>query len=99
MSAFHGPQGPGAMRRHRDEKRAAAEEHARHTKPSHTKAIRLGGCPSRKVRYADEGEARRELVGCVVAKNRGKHQRLEQRVYACAMCGGYHLTSKEGRAA
>ena len=58
MSAFHGPQGPGAMRRHRDEKRAAAEEHARHTKPSHTKAIRLG-----------------------------------------AMCGGYHLTSKEGRAA
>jgi hypothetical protein len=51
-------------------------------------------CPSRKVRFASEAEARTELVGTVVARNRGKNQRRECRVYQCSSCDGWHLTSQ-----
>lgn len=86
MSTYSGPQGPGAARRHHADKRAAAEiRAARH-------------CPSGKRRYLDEHEARCELVGAFIGRNRGHAERRECRVYLCPRCAGFHLTSKPYRA-
>lgn len=52
-----------------------------------------GTCPSGKLRYATEYEARVELVGTVIGRNRGKHKRRECRWYLCDRCHGWHLTS------
>jgi hypothetical protein len=40
VSAFTGPQGKGALRRHRDQKRAAADERATRTTVTRTAAFR-----------------------------------------------------------
>lgn len=44
MSAFHGPQGQGAMKRRRDEKRAEAEARQEAVAHERTRAHRLGTC-------------------------------------------------------
>lgn len=46
-----------------------------------------------KRRFETEHDARVELVGAVIARNRGKGKRKECRVYSCDRCGGFHLTS------
>ncbi len=54
-------------------------------------------CPTGKVRYATEAYARAQLVGAIMAANRGNAKRHEQRVYPCPQCNGFHLTSKPNR--
>lgn len=95
MSAFSGPQGKGAMAAHRATKRA--EAHARNlaTAPERRRRTRVTGCPSGKVSHPTEHDAQTELVGALVAKNRGRNQRRERRTYQCPLCGAWHLTSKE----
>jgi hypothetical protein len=56
-------------------------------------AVDAGPCPSGKVRYETEHDARVELCGAVVAKNRGRNRRRETRAYSCPRCDGWHLTS------
>jgi hypothetical protein len=46
-------------------------------------------CPTRKVRYPSQIDAKLALV-----RTRAK-DRDEKRYYYCRQCGGYHLTSKE----
>lgn len=53
------------------------------------------GCPSGKRRFATEQYARAQLVGALIAKNRGKNQRRETRIYQCPLCEGWHLTSRK----
>lgn len=52
-------------------------------------------CPTGKVRFETERDARVELCGAVIGRNRGKHQRRECRVYECDRCGGWHMTSMQ----
>jgi hypothetical protein len=78
-------------------KRAEAEARNARTRPERRRAVRRRGCPTGKQRYATESAARTELVGTVIAKNRGKQQRRECRTYLCPMCGGWHLTSAPER--
>lgn len=47
-----------------------------------------------KARYPKEYDARVALVSCIVARNRGKHERREARIYHCPVCNGWHLTSR-----
>lgn len=54
-------------------------------------------CSSGKIRYATEQYARAQLVGAIMAANRGNAKRHEQRVYPCPLCHGFHLTSKPER--
>lgn len=96
MSAFTGPQGPGALRTHRETKRAEAQARNATTKPERRKAARRG-CPTGKRRFVTEQYARAELVGTAIARNTGRNQRQECRCYQCPMCGGWHLTSKPER--
>jgi len=93
MSAFTGPQRKGATRDHRATKRAEAEARNAAT-PWERRASARRPCPTGKTRYRTEQEARTELVGCLVAKNAGRNQRKEVRVYGCPLCGAFHLTSK-----
>lgn len=51
-------------------------------------------CGSDKLRYPNEHEARVGLVGAIVARNRGRNERRECRVYPCPSCHGWHTTSK-----
>lgn len=46
-----------------------------------------------KRRFATEKDAQAELVGTVIARNRGKTKRRECRHYFCPPCGAWHLTS------
>lgn len=50
-------------------------------------------CKTGKRRFATDQLARAELVGALIAKNRGKNQRRERRIYECPACRGWHLTS------
>lgn len=52
-----------------------------------------GQCHTGKIRYPSEAVARTELCGTVIARNRGRAKRRETRVYPCAACDGWHLTS------
>lgn len=54
-------------------------------------------CQSGKQRYATEAYARAQLVGAIMAANRGSKTRREIRVYHCPLCKGWHLTSKPER--
>ena len=54
----------------------------------------MSRCPGGKIRYETEQRARVELVGTIVAFNRGKGRRKECRVYLCPRCHGWHLTSQ-----
>lgn len=47
-----------------------------------------------KRRFSTEREARAELVGAIIKRNRGNQKRAECRVYLCDRCDGWHLTSK-----
>lgn len=51
-------------------------------------------CRTGKVPYRAEHEARVALVGAIIARNLGKTQRQETRVYRCGFCGCWHLTSR-----
>lgn len=95
MSTFSGTQGRGAMAVHRARKRAEAQARNAATAPERRRCTRTGGCPSGKVSHPTEHAAQTELVGALVAKNRGRNQRREIRTYHCPMCGAWHLTSKE----
>lgn len=46
-----------------------------------------------KIRHRDEHTARLALLDCVMARNRGRHDRREWDVYLCPKCKGWHLTS------
>ena len=46
-----------------------------------------------KVAYATEREAQIELVGVIIARNRGKSKRRECRHYYCDRHRCWHLTS------
>ena len=87
MSRFSGPQGKGAVARHKESVRLAIE------------AQRSRRCPSGKRPYPTERDARVELVGAGVDRNRGRCHRKECRVYECPLCGWFHLTSKPERKA
>ena len=50
-------------------------------------------CPTGKVQYATERDARIALAGAVVDFNRGRCHRKESRVYLCDKCPAWHLTS------
>ena len=82
----------------REQKRAEAEARNAATPWERRKAAR-NGCPSGKVRYRSEHDARVELVGMLVAKNCGRNQRRERRVYQCPFCTGWHATSARERVA
>lgn len=91
--SWHGPAGRGATASLRQAKRDEAIARNAATPPERRAAARRG-CPTSKIRYRTEHEARTELVGAVIAKNRGRNERRECRVYACDLCGGgFHLTS------
>jgi hypothetical protein len=82
------------MRKHRDTKKAEAEERNAHTPPERRKANRGKECPSGKQVLHSEKEAQAELVGAMVKKNSGNNRRRECRFYHCPLCGYWHLTSK-----
>jgi len=96
MSAYTGRQGRGAATQRRKAKRLAAEQRNAATPPQRRRAARRK-CPTGKVKYLTEQEARTELVGTVVAKNAGRGHRHECRWYACPMCKGWHLTSQPAK--
>jgi len=79
-------------------KRAEAEARNQATKPERKRAFRRG-CPTGKRGFLTEHDARCELVGACVDRNRGRNHRKEVRVYECPLCGAYHLTSKPERKA
>lgn len=54
---------------------------------------RTADCPTGKIRYSSEHEARTELIGTIIGRNRGKERRQECRAYECTSCAGWHLTS------
>ena len=89
------------MPKPRAQKRAEAEARAALTPPERRRAARRG-CPSGKRSYPTERDARVELVGAGVDRNRGRCHRKECRAYLCPLCGSWHLTSaplrKEGAA-
>lgn len=89
MSAFTGRVGKGARADLRAAKRqsAVARQATRDSRPPAAPT-----CPTGKVCYRDEHEAQIELVGTVVARNRGRARRKEQRAYQCPYCGSWHLT-------
>lgn len=91
MSRWHGPQGRGAARTLRATKRDEAEARA-----DRAEALHRPRCPTTgKVRFTED-EARVELVGAVIKKNRGNNRRRERRAYQCEPgCGWWHLTSQE----
>lgn len=93
MSRFSGPQGAGARRRVREQKRREAIARNALTQPNRRAASRRP-CPTHKVRYRDEHEARVELVGRIVSRNLGSNRRHERRVYECPKCFGWHHTSR-----
>ncbi len=47
-----------------------------------------------KIGYRTERDARVALVEAIIAKNRGRNQRKERRVYECPICHRWHLTSQ-----
>lgn len=51
-------------------------------------------CPSGKRRLVDEREAKTELVGAILKRNKGSQRRRECRYYECPICKGWHLTSQ-----
>ncbi|MEU6831035.1 hypothetical protein ABZ894_20490 [Nocardia beijingensis] len=57
--------------------------------------IRLARCESGKLRYFSFADADLALAGI----DRTKPGRQESRVYACPLCGGWHLTSQPLRTA
>jgi len=83
VSRYSGAQGKGAARRFRENRRAA-------TRPAAAKS----SCPTGKRMIPTEQEARAELVGTVIRKNRGNQNRQECRWYLCPLCDTWHLTSK-----
>lgn len=92
MSAHYGAHGKGARAALRQAKRDEAKARNAATPPERRRASRRG-CVTGKLRYRTEHEARTELVGALIAKNRGRNERRECRVYVCDLCGGFHLTS------
>lgn len=98
MSAFTGSQVKGAMAAHRKAKREQAVARNRATPADRRAAYRRPTCPTGKNKYRTRGLAQAELVGTVIAKNRGDQRRHERRVYECPMCFGWHLTSQPDRA-
>lgn len=54
-------------------------------------------CPTGKKRFVTEAYARAQLVGAIMAANRGNANRHERRAYKCPICHGWHLTSKPER--
>lgn len=96
MSAFYGRMGAGAAATLRQVKRAEATERNANTPPNRRAAHRRP-CPTGKHQYATEARARAELVGAVIAKNRGDNRRKECRIYECPLCGHQHLTSSPQR--
>ncbi|HEY1178257.1 MAG TPA: hypothetical protein VGF17_19050 [Phytomonospora sp.] len=97
MSRYTGPQGPGAARRAREQRRAEAEARNAATKPERRASARRA-CPTGK-RKLTEHDAQCELVGAAIARNGGRANRRERRAYACPLCGSWHLTSKPPRKA
>lgn len=57
--------------------------------------IRLARCRTGKLRYFSFADADLALAGV----DRSRSHRRENRVYACSLCGGWHLTSQPLRAA
>lgn len=98
MSRFSGPQGRGAARRSREQRRREAQARNALTPPQRRRAARRA-CPTGKVKYRNEHDARVGLVGAVIGKNRGDQRRHERRVYECPHCAGWHLTSAAYRPA
>lgn len=92
MSRYTGPQGPGAARRAREQRRAEAEARDALTRPERRASARRD-CPTGK-RKLTEHDAQCELVGAQVDRNRGRTHRKERRAYECPHCGWLHLTSK-----
>lgn len=93
MSRYTGPQGRGAAARAREQRRRDAEARNALTPPQRRAAARRP-CPTGKVRYRDEHQAKAELVGLVIARNLGHANRQERRIYPCDRCHGWHTTSK-----
>ena len=54
-------------------------------------------CPTGKRKFRTEHDARIELVGACVDRNRGRNHRREIRVYECHICHSWHLTSAPER--
>lgn len=52
-------------------------------------------CTKRRIRT--ENEAKAELVGAAIARNRGNKKRKEIRYYFCSVCKAFHLTSRPWR--
>jgi hypothetical protein len=96
MSAWHGPAGRGARASLREAKRDEATARNAAT-PAERRASARRPCVTGKHGYDTEARARAELVGAVIAKNRGDQRRHECRVYQCDLCGKHHLTSKPQR--
>lgn len=93
MSVFTGPQYPGAMFLHRQDKKAKAEERNAATKPERRRKAR-GRCVTGKRIIPTAKEAQAELVGTIIRANRGNAKRRECRAYQCPECGFWHLTSQ-----
>jgi hypothetical protein len=56
--------------------------------------MKRGKCPATgKLMFEDERRARAALVGCIMARNRGRTYRAETDVYECPKCHSWHLTS------
>jgi hypothetical protein len=55
-------------------------------------------CPSGKVRFRDRIAADLALA-TIQRRDRPGRDKLEVRVYRCADCRGFHLTSRKSRAA
>lgn len=83
------------MPKSREQKRLEAEARNLLTDPARRARARRE-CPTGK-RKLTEREARIELVGACVDRNRGRNHRKEQRFYVCPFCGSHHLTSTPER--
>ena len=55
----------------------------------------MSACPTKKIRHSSEQKAKAALTGArAAAVLRSGPGRKEQRVYACHLCRGWHLTSQ-----
>lgn len=70
----------------------------RPARPGARGARPAGFCPSRKLRYQTDIEAKVALASAQVNRERKAAEKVERRIYECPLCHGWHLTSKEERA-
>ena len=89
MSTFSGVQGKGAARRHREAKRAAAEQR-------HVASIELARTASKKRMCTKKNRYTTYDFALAVAAKACRREVL-MRVYECPECAGFHLTKRPDR--